>query len=68
MTQIADPSTNDIYVVSFLGASSDDNAAKVEKALPDMQANAYESWLAGEMENYPVTQKTMGLYFADRAN
>ena len=68
VTQIADPSTNDIYVVSFLSASSDDNAAKVEKALPDMQANAFESWLAGETAKYPVTEKALGLYFADRAN
>ena len=68
VAQITDSSTDDIYILSFLGVSSDDNAAKVEKALPDMQANAYESWLAGEMENYPVTEKTLGLYCADRSN
>lgn len=57
-----------VYIVNFLGASKDDDAAKIEKALPDMQDEAFNLWLAGEMQKYPVTTKSMGLYFADKAN
>ena len=57
-----------VYVLNFLSKSNDADAAKIEKALPDMQLATFNSWLAEEMQKYPVTTNSTGLFFADKAN
>ena len=67
ITAITDREQGYVYIVTFLGASSEDDATKIEKALPDMQQEAMEEALAVEMESYPFAAKSMGMYFADKA-
>ena len=57
-----------VYVLNFISKSNDTDAVKVEKALPDMQLATFNSWLAEEMQKYPVTTQSTGMYFADKAN
>ena len=68
ITAITDREQGYVYIVTFLGTSSEDDATKIEKALPDMQQEAMEEALATEIERYPFTAKSMGMYFADKAN
>lgn len=56
-----------IYVLNFLGKSDATDAEKAEIALADLQTTAFEEWLAAEKEKYPLTEKGLGLYLADKA-
>ena len=56
-----------IYVLNFLGKSDATDAEKAEIARTDLQTTAFEEWIAAEKEKYPVTEKGIGMYFADKA-
>ena len=56
-----------IYVLNFLGKSDATDAEKAEIARADLQAAAFEEWIAAEQEKYPMTEKGLGMYFADKA-
>lgn len=56
-----------IYVLNFLGKSDATDAEKAEIARADLQAAAFEEWAEAEQAKYPVTEKGMGMYFADKA-